>query len=317
MTAVGNSFALRVRAPGDAELAAMAEHIECRAWIDMIEAAPPWLRHTTRVEIEHVAGAVVLSSRALHTPLFNRVIGLGEQVPAQPEHVTRLMDRYWDLGVQNYFIHAGPYARPARLGRLLQEHGLIQYRRSWVKMMRPARVTSLAGRAERASATFGQRVSPARPAERAQTDLVVRGARAADVTAIASIVGPAFDLPQNGAELFAQLTGRRQWKLFVAASADEIVATGGLFIEGEMAYCAFAATRPEFRGRGAQRALMQTRIDTAVDAGCHWIATETGFPLTADEPNPSYHNMLWAGFRAVAIRDNYGLPQAQWPRSSE
>ena len=57
---------------------------------------------------------------------------------------------------------------------------------------------------------------------------------------------------------------------------------------------------------------MQVRADLACRLGCRWFVTETGFPLTADEPSPSYHNMLWAGFRAVAVRDNFGPPGLSW-----
>jgi len=56
----------------------------------------------------------------------------------------------------------------------------------------------------------------------------------------------------------------------------------------------------------------QARIEAAVAAGCDYIATETGFPLTADEPSPSYHNMLWAGFRPLSIRDNYAPKGTRW-----
>ena len=79
-----------------------------------------------------------------------------------------------------------------------------------------------------------------------------------------------------------------------------------------MAYLAFAATRAELRRKGAQRALLHARIEAAVVAGCDYIATETGFPLTADEPSPSYHNMLWAGFRPLSIRDNYAPVGTKW-----
>lgn len=90
-----------------------------------------------------------------------------------------------------------------------------------------------------------------------------------------------------------------------------------MFVEGAYAYFAFAATRPEFRGRDAQRALMQARAELACDVGCEWLVTETGFLLTADGPSPSYHNMLWAGFRPVAIRDNFCLPGTTWSKPYE
>ena len=291
---MSTSLATVIAAPvryGDAELASMAEQIEREAWQDLIAAAPLWIRLSAQLVAEEIDGALLLASRGIPNLLFNRVIGLGERQPATDQQVSSIMDRYWSLGISNYWVHAGPYARSARLGCLLLEHGLKPYRRSWVKMMRPARRVSLA------------------PGE-----VRVRRACSSDAHQLASIVGPAFDLPQTAAELFVSLIGRRGWDVVLAEQHGQAIAAAGMFADGEMAYLAFAATRPEYQRRGAQRALMQARINCASDKGYHWIATETGFPLAADEPSPSYHNMLWAGFRPVAIRDNYAPLGTEWSK---
>jgi ribosomal protein S18 acetylase RimI-like enzyme len=274
---------------GDAALAAIAEHIEASAWQDIVAAAPKWLQDLTGVSVALKHGMLMLASPGLDHVLFNRVIGLGEDAPATDVQVAALMEHYWTLGIEHYWVHVGPYAQPKRLGRLLHKHGLKPYRRSWVKMIRPAK-----------------RMAPW------SSGINVRPARLEDGPAIASIAGPAFDLPQRAAELYAALIDRPRWRVLVAEIDGEIAATAGLFVEGEVAYHAFAATRPELRRRGAQRALLGARINAASDAGCRWVAAETGFPLSADEENPSYQNLLWAGFRPVAIRDNYAPDGAQW-----
>jgi ribosomal protein S18 acetylase RimI-like enzyme len=266
----------------DPTLAALGEYIEARAWQDIVAAAPAWLRELTGVSATQRDGMLLLAGARLHHLLFNRVIGLGEHTPATDEQVATLIDHYWTLGIDRYWVHVGPYALPTRMGRLLHNHGLKPYRRSWVKLMRPAK--------------------PMRPG---QTDVHVRAACREDGPVVASIAGPAFDLPQIAAEFYGALIERPRWQVFVAEIAGEIAGAAGLYIEGEVAYLAFAATRPELRRRGAQRALLSARINAASEAGCRWIAAETGFPLAADETNPSYQNLLWAGFRPVAIRDNY------------
>ena len=273
----------------DAELAALAEHIEMRAWQDIFAAAPSWLRISTRLIAEDVDGALLLASRGIRHPLFNRVIGLGLDTPATDRQIADIMERYWSNDIAGYGVQIGPYAQPSRLGRILQQHGLKPYRRSWVKMIRPARRVTLAA-----------------------SEVRVRRARSEDAHAVASIVGAGFDMPQHAAEMFAALIERRRWSVFVAELAGETIATAGMFAEGDTAYLAFAATRASFRRRGAQRALMQARLNLAHETGHRWIATETGFPLAADEPSPSYHNMLWAGFRPVAIRDNYAPLGTEW-----
>jgi GNAT superfamily N-acetyltransferase len=113
------------------------------------------------------------------------------------------------------------------------------------------------------------------------------------------------------------LIARQRWAVYVAELQGEVIASAGMFFDGDMAYLAFSATREEYRRRGAQRALMQARINHACDSGYHWIAAETGFPLAADEPSPSYHNMLWAGFRPIAIRDNYAPIGTEWKHAAE
>jgi GNAT superfamily N-acetyltransferase len=283
------NVAVRTGVHDEPELAALAEHIERRAWRDLVAAAPQWLRRTTGVAADEVGGAMVLSAPGLDHLLFNRVIGLGDQAAATPELIAEIMGRYWDLSIESYWVHVGPYARPARLGRMLQEQGLAPYRRSWVKMIRAAQ-----------------------PAAQVYGEAVVSEAAADDAIAVASILGGGFDLPQVAAEIYTQLIGRRGWRTFVARIDGEIAGAAGMFIEADAAYFAFAATRPELRNRGVQRALLTARINVAAEAGAHWIAAETGFPLTADEANPSYHNLLWCGFHPIAIRDNYALPGAAW-----
>jgi GNAT superfamily N-acetyltransferase len=283
------NVAVRAGAHDEPELAALAEHIERRAWRDLAAAAPQWLRRTTGLAAHDVGGAMILSAPGLDHLLFNRVIGLGEHTVATPELIGHIMGRYWDLSIERYWVHVGPYARPARLGRMLQEQGLAPYRRSWVKLIRPA---------QRAAPVYGE--------------AIVSEASVDDATAVASILGVGFDLPQLAAELFVHLHGRPGWRMFVARIDGALAGAAGMFIEADAAYFAFAATRPELRNRGAQRALLAARINAAADAGVHWIAAETGFPLTADEPNPSYHNLLGCGFHPIAIRDNYALPGVIW-----
>jgi N-acetylglutamate synthase-like GNAT family acetyltransferase len=236
-----------------------------------------------------IGDALLLGSRHSKSLMLNRVIGLGERLPATGELIAKIVARYWELGVEQYLVHAGAYARPVRLGRKLQAQGLTPYRRSWVKLIRPA-------------------VSAPRPESKAS----IRRAHSSDADHVASIIGEAFDLTQTEAEIVAYLTDRPRWQVFVAELNGEIAGVAGLFIDGNMAYLAFAGARPELRRNGAHRALLHARIEAAVAAGCDYIATETGFPLTADEPSPSYHNMLWAGFRPLSIRDNYAPVGTRW-----
>lgn len=273
----------------DAELAMVAERIEQQAWKDIFDAAPDDLRSALGLVAEERRGVLLLAAPWGKHLLLNRVIGLGRDVPATDSQIRSLIERYEQLGVGEYWIHVCSYARPSRLGRHLQFHGLQPYRRSWVKMLAPVTVAS---------------------APRSRVS--VRQATENDGPAVASILGPAFDMEQRCAEIFVPLINRPRWKVFVAEIGGEVAAAAGLFIDGDTSYLAFAATRPKWRRRGAQQALIRARFEAAARAGCRWAASETGFPLLATEISPSYHNMLRAGLRPVSIRDNYAPPGTQW-----
>jgi len=288
-----SNLALKNDWASDAELSTLSEAIEQAAWRDAMQAAPQWVLAACGIHAAEIGDALVLMSCDSKSLMFNRVIGLGERLPATDDTIAKIMDRYWQFGVRHYLVHSGAYARPSRIGRKLQQHGLTAYRRSWVKLIRPAVA-----------------------AERPETRVIVRDATLADAASLASIVGSSFDLTQAEAEIFAHLIDRPQWRVFIAELDGEIAAVAGMYVLGNMTHLAFAATRAEMRCNGAQRALLHTRIEAAVAAGCDYISTETGFPLTADEPSPSYHNMLWSGFRPLSIRDNYAPVGTRWEQGS-
>jgi hypothetical protein len=57
--------------------------------------------------------------------------------------------------------------------------------------------------------------------------------------------------------------------------------------------------------RGVQNAVFAARFERARELGLGQLVTETGI---ADEPGPSYRNMLRAGFEPTYVRPVYTLP---------
>lgn len=272
----------------DQNLCAAAELVEASAWHDLVSAAPAWLRTALGLQAQSNHGALVLTAGALDHLLFNRVIGW---TSIDDRAIGRVLEGYKELGIRQFWIHTDTAAQ-IDLGRRLKARGLRPYQRNWVKMLRPA------GELPKSASA-----------------ITVREATEHDAITVASIVGPAFDLPQLAAELFTSIIQRPRWHVLIAECAGEPVAAAGVYIKDEIGYFVFAATRPSFRNMGAQRALMRARAEIAKRLGCRWLVTETGMPLTADEPNPSYHNMLWAGFRPIAVRTNFCPPGTEWARS--
>lgn len=83
---------------------------------------------------------------------------------------------------------------------------------------------------------------------------------------------------------------------FIAEIGGAPVATGMLAMHDGVALLAGASTVPEFRGRGAQRALLQARLRHAVDAGC------TLAMMCAAPGGGSQRNAERSGFRIAYTR---------------
>ncbi len=90
---------------------------------------------------------------------------------------------------------------------------------------------------------------------------------------------------------------------FLARIAGAPVATGMLAMHGGVALLAGASTVPSFRGRGAQRALLQTRLRYAADAGCSLAM------MCAAPGGGSQRNAERSGFRIAYTRIKWHKPR--------
>jgi GNAT superfamily N-acetyltransferase len=111
-------------------------------------------------------------------------------------------------------------------------------------------------------------------------------------------------LPPETASALAAIAGAPGWHCFLALAEGEAAAAGALYVDGASAWLGIGATRPAFRRRGAQSALLAARIERARGLGAVLLTTETG----ADDPGPSYRNIERAGFRPAYVRPNWLSP---------
>ena len=123
----------------------------------------------------------------------------------------------------------------------------------------------------------------------------------------AQTVQVAFGGPPPLAETFAALPGRAGWRTYVAYDGDLPIACGALFVQGALGWVGIGATRPEWRGRGAQSALIRRRIRDGLAAGVQTFTAETGVPVPGQERNAtSFNNLTRAGFELAYTRGNFG-----------
>jgi hypothetical protein len=263
----------------DRDQTALLEGVELAAIRSIVDAAPPAL--AARLGLRYVplgpAGAVV--ALACDVPLFNRAIGLGLLAPADAATVDQAVG-LWTGTDLTYLIQVTPHAETPDLVAALEARGLARLD-AWAKVWRDAA-----------------------PAAEAATDLRVEAVgreRAADV---GRILCACFGLSESVGELFAGVLGCDGWHTYVAFDGDEPVATGSLFVQGQVGALQAAATLPSHRRRGAQGAIVARRVKDGLALGCRLFAAEAAED-TPEHSNPSYHNLLRAGFRLGYLRRNY------------
>jgi GNAT superfamily N-acetyltransferase len=137
----------------------------------------------------------------------------------------------------------------------------------------------------------------------ARTTLEITRVGAEQAAACADIVTLAFGLARSARPLFASLGERRRWHVFAALDGKRPVAAAGLYLRGELAYVAFAATLPSHRRRGAQAALIERCQRVALALGARRAA--------ATAPQHTLSNLQRAGFSPLYARRTWA-PLEVW-----
>ena len=145
------------------------------------------------------------------------------------------------------------------------------------------------------------------PGNGGDTAFEIREVRADRWSDFAQTVQVAFGGPPPLAETFVALPGRAGWRTYVAYDGELPIACGALFVQGTLGWVGIGATRPEWRGRGAQSALIRRRIRDGLAAGVQTFTAETGVPVPGQERNAtSFNNLTRAGFELAYTRGNFG-----------
>jgi len=212
--------------------------------------------------------------------LVNRVLGLGSTGTPTVDQLKEIREFYQDAGVTRFFLHV----IPGRLGpdgsALLEAAGYERYR-GWMK--------------------FSRGVGEVGPVT---TDLSIRRIGPDRAAEFASIVGDAFDFTVDFQPAIAALVDDPDWLVYMSFDSNGPAGTGALYMRNGVAYLDFGATHPDFRRRGAQTGVLNTRIRDALDAGCTTIVTMTGEAVPGDEQH-SYRNIQKAGLDESYLRENW------------
>ena len=214
------------------------------------------------------------------TPMLNRIVGLGLEGLATEEQLDAAIAAMEGL---RFYISVSPAARPAELPDWLRARGFepawgwMQFRRGVEDVPQAATALAVVEIGSEHGSDFG------------------------------SIVRAAYGLPLETEPIIASAPERDGWTCWLALADGEPAGAAALFVDRGAGYLGYAGTVPEHRGKGAQNALLATRIRRARELGCDVLFTETG-SLLPDRPSASYRNILRAGFEELYVVANWLSP---------
>jgi hypothetical protein len=262
------------------QLEELNEFGEADAQADYFLCAPAEFTRIFRLEAKKIGSTWVSMIPEYDHPLYNRILGLGVGEPASEDMLDEAIALFQQAGCRNYLAQVSPLAQPAQIPQWLAARG-FKPSSNWAKMIR------------------GNQPAPA-----ISTSLRVEKIGPAQADAFADVVQPAFEIPPAGRPLEKGFVGRPGWHHYLAFAGEKPVAAAAMYVKGELAWLGFAATHKKYRRRGGQGAMFARRIQDGLALGVKWFVTETGED-TAENPNPSYHNMLRSGFQLAYLRRNY------------
>jgi GNAT superfamily N-acetyltransferase len=270
---------MRMIGHGETRLTKRLEGAEIAAWGDFYRAAAPASAAACGLGMYENHGTLAVRAAAADVLGLNRVLGLGVERPASDADIADLVDSFTGAKVPRFFVQPSPLAS-ATLGVQLEARGFRHYN-NWVKLYRDT--------------------TPPPPVS---TDLAIRLIDADRAADFGRIVATCFDWPAPAAGWVADLVGRDGWRCYIAFDGDTPAATGALHVQDGVGWIDFATTLPEYRGRGAQSAILARRIGDAAELGCELLVVETAEDRP-EKPAPSFRNQLRFSFQVAYVRPNY------------
>ncbi|HEY3312990.1 MAG TPA: hypothetical protein VGK00_15220 [Anaerolineales bacterium] len=262
------------------EISKMNETGESQAWSNFYQTAPEKFKKQYGIQTRQVGSLSITMIPGIDMAFFNRISLIGILEEASENMLDDAIAVLEKAGLTNYIVQVSPVAQPAAIPDWLTARGFVRTD-NWAKVYRDNRSISLI-----------------------ETDLRVEIITRKKADAFADVAIKAFEVSDAFHPFFSGPIEQPGWVHFVAFEGQEPAAAGALYVKGEIGWLGFGATKPEFRKRGGQGAIMTRRIAEGIKMGCKWLITETG-EETAEEPNPSYHNMLRSGFQLAYQRPNY------------
>lgn len=256
------------------------ELVESAVWKDFYDSAPASAKELSGIKVFPVGGVHVQVASKIDILAFNRVVGLGINKPIDERIIDIILNKIEAEKVKRFFIQIHPEVYSEKLQQLLVSKNFYHYN-NWVRLVRDNS-----------------------PAQKVKTNLEMRTINQNESKVFADIVINAFDWPNQLSDLISSPISRKNWYHHMAFEDNKPAATAAFYLKGEYAWFDFASTHPEYRGKGAQSALLEKRIEDCRKLGVKTIIIETA-EQTTEKESPSYRNVLRAGFKEAYKRPNF------------
>jgi ribosomal protein S18 acetylase RimI-like enzyme len=261
----------------------LAERTEAVAMGRMMTDQPPDVADRLGVTAPLLADGV--HTVVVHDPMWgywNKALGFCEQL--RSDAVDEAVERASLAGIPGFTFQLQPRAVPDDWEPITERHTL------------------------RTGTMFVKCFGPAEP-RTVETDLRIERLGPEHAAAFTDVMalGFGFEASPNahaffdGAHFF-----EGDWASYGAYDGDILVGVARMLAVAETGAVAIfgAATLPEGRNRGAQRALLDVRFREARDRGLRFASAETWLESKGN-PNPSQHNLRRAGLTEVHTRPNW------------
>lgn len=254
--------------------------IESEAWSDFNHSASNETVEKCGIKVFPVGGVNGTIASKIDILAFNRVVGLGIREPIDERIIDIILNKIEAEKVKRFFIQVHPEVYSDDIRKLLVSKNFYHYN-NWVRLTRDNS-----------------------PAKKIKTRLNVKTIGANENKSFAQIVVDAFEWPEELVDWIAASVGRKKWYHYMAFENNVPVATAAFYLSGEYAWFDFAATHPKHRGKGAQSALLEKRIEDCSALGVKTMIVETA-EQTTEKESPSYRNVLKSGFKEAYKRPNF------------
>jgi hypothetical protein len=257
----------------------LVEQVEAEAMFMLLDGAPADVKARLGITTARLGGGVVLSMR--NDPMDHWSKAVGFDVPVTADLVAEICAFYRSMDAPLGILQFAPGTLPENWAEIVADEHLTPGS-TVVKLVRD-----------------GKSIAPV------DTGLKVGRVAAEQMDAWVDTYMRGFEIPEGDmARLLSAPFGHPDVRAYGAWDGDDIVGAAVLFVHGEAAQFAGAATLPSHRGRGAQSALTALRLTDGVESGVEWFSVETGRPAPGEQ-NPSLNNLRRLGFDVLYDRQSW------------